>query len=270
MRRLLALGAGMPGLRHRLQRRPAHDLRPGRGQRPAGSRSRVHPQGDARGAPAGVGRVPAADRRQLEQDEGGRQRHLADREQLVRRSGQPGATSHHPARRTAAVTRPAPRRRWGAAAAPERLQLGPARAACSRPARSPPRPMPTTADAQQDLALRVATRYFDVLAAQDNVQAQQASLDAISRQLEQADKRFEVGLIAITDVQEARAARDTAAADLIAAKRSARHLAGVAARDHGHAVRRARHAARHDAARRCPNPPTRRSGSRRRWSRTSR
>ena len=58
-----------------------------------------------------------------------------------------------------------------------------------------------------------------MLAAQDNVQAQQASLDAISRQLEQADKRFEVGLIAITDVQEARAARDTAAADLIAAKR---------------------------------------------------
>jgi outer membrane protein len=73
--------------------------------------------------------------------------------------------------------------------------------------------------AQQDLAIRVATRYFDVLAAQDNVQAQQASVDAISRQLEQADKRFEVGLIAITDVQEARAARDTAAADLIAAKR---------------------------------------------------
>src|SRR5882672_1039739 len=73
--------------------------------------------------------------------------------------------------------------------------------------------------AQQDLALRVSTRYFDVLAALDNMQAQQASLDAISRQLEQADKRFEVGLIAITDVQEARAARDTAAADLIAAKR---------------------------------------------------
>ena len=73
--------------------------------------------------------------------------------------------------------------------------------------------------AQQDLALRVSTRYFDVLAALDNVQAQQASLEAISRQLEQADKRFEVGLIAITDVQEARAARDTSAADLIAAKR---------------------------------------------------
>src|SRR5688500_5192176 len=36
--------------------------------------------------------------------------------------------------------------------------------------------------AQQDLAIRVSTRYFDVLAAQDNVQAQQASVDAISRQ----------------------------------------------------------------------------------------
>jgi outer membrane protein len=73
--------------------------------------------------------------------------------------------------------------------------------------------------AQQDLAVRVSSRYFDVLAAQDSVQANQASFEAISRQLEQADKRFEVGLIAITDVQEARAARDTAAADLIAAKR---------------------------------------------------
>jgi outer membrane protein len=73
--------------------------------------------------------------------------------------------------------------------------------------------------AQQDLALRVATRYFDVLAAQDNVQSQQTALDAISRQLEQAEKRFEVGLIAITDVQEAKAARDNGAAALIAAKR---------------------------------------------------
>ena len=92
--------------------------------------------------------------------------------------------------------------------------------------------------AQQDLALRVATRYFDVLAAQDNVQAQQASLDAISRQLEQADKRFEVGLIAITDVQEARAARDTVGRGPDRRQASARHLAGVPARDHRHAVRR--------------------------------
>lgn len=73
--------------------------------------------------------------------------------------------------------------------------------------------------AEQDLAARVAERYFDVLAAQDNVDAQQSAFEAISRQLEQAEKRFEVGLIAITDVQEAKAARDSAAAAVIAAKR---------------------------------------------------
>lgn len=73
--------------------------------------------------------------------------------------------------------------------------------------------------AQQNLILRVSERYFDVLAAQDSVEAQRAALEAISRQLEQAEKRFEVGLIAITDVQEAKAARDSGTAALIAAKR---------------------------------------------------
>ncbi len=73
--------------------------------------------------------------------------------------------------------------------------------------------------AEQDLGARVAERYFNVLAAQDNVDAQQSAFEAISRQLEQAEKRFEVGLIAITDVQEAKAARDSAAAAVIAAKR---------------------------------------------------
>lgn len=74
--------------------------------------------------------------------------------------------------------------------------------------------------AQQDLLARTAQRYFDVLAAEDTLEAAQATLEAFSRQLEQADKRFEVGLIAITDVQEARAARDQASAAVIAAKRS--------------------------------------------------
>jgi len=74
--------------------------------------------------------------------------------------------------------------------------------------------------AQQDLISRTAQRYFDVLAAQDTVDASQATLEAFSRQLEQADKRFEVGLIAITDVQEARAAHDQAVADVIQSKRS--------------------------------------------------
>lgn len=75
------------------------------------------------------------------------------------------------------------------------------------------------AAAEQDLILRVSTAYFDVLAARDTLEAQQANLQAVSRQLDQAEKRFEVGLIAITDVQESRAARDNAAADVIAAKR---------------------------------------------------
>ncbi|TLY73753.1 MAG: TolC family outer membrane protein [Gammaproteobacteria bacterium] len=70
------------------------------------------------------------------------------------------------------------------------------------------------------MILRVAQGYFSVLAAVDGLEANQASLEAISRQLDQANKRFEVGLIAITDVQEAKAARDTAAAAVIAAKRT--------------------------------------------------
>lgn len=74
--------------------------------------------------------------------------------------------------------------------------------------------------AQQELIQRTAQRYFDVLAAQDTVDAAEATLQAFARQLEQADKRFEVGLIAITDVQEARAAHDQAAAAVIQAKRA--------------------------------------------------
>jgi outer membrane protein len=74
--------------------------------------------------------------------------------------------------------------------------------------------------AEQNLMLRVSQAYFNVLTAEDNLDANQASMEAIARQLDQANKRFEVGLIAITDVEEAKAARDTAAAAVIAAKRS--------------------------------------------------
>jgi outer membrane protein len=73
--------------------------------------------------------------------------------------------------------------------------------------------------AQQDLIARVAQRYFDVLAAQDDLDAQHGNLESVNRQLEQAEKRYEVGLIAITDVQEARAAHDSGAAAVIASKR---------------------------------------------------
>ncbi len=74
--------------------------------------------------------------------------------------------------------------------------------------------------AQQDLVIRVAEAYFNVLAAEDTLASEQAAKDAIGRQLEQAQKRFEVGLIAITDVQEAQAAFDQAQAAEILAKRN--------------------------------------------------
>ncbi|MGB5722532.1 MAG: TolC family outer membrane protein, partial [Woeseiaceae bacterium] len=74
--------------------------------------------------------------------------------------------------------------------------------------------------AQQDLIVRVAQRYFDVLAAEDRLTSIHANRTAIARQLEQAKQRFEVGLIAITAVQESQAAYDNSVADEISAKRS--------------------------------------------------
>ncbi|HRP86459.1 MAG TPA: TolC family protein, partial [Gammaproteobacteria bacterium] len=74
--------------------------------------------------------------------------------------------------------------------------------------------------AEQDLMARVAQRYFDVLGARATLQAAEAAKEAIGRQLEQAEKRFEVGLSAITDVQEAQASFDSAAAAVIEAKRT--------------------------------------------------
>jgi len=71
---------------------------------------------------------------------------------------------------------------------------------------------------RQELALRVAEAYFGVLSAKDNLRFARAEKKAIGRQLEQAQQRFEVGLIAITDVKEAQARFDVAVADEIAAE----------------------------------------------------
>lgn len=73
--------------------------------------------------------------------------------------------------------------------------------------------------AQQDLIVRVVTRYFEVLGAEDRLTSIHADRLAIARQLEQAKQRFEVGLIAITDVQESQAAYDQSVAAEIQAKR---------------------------------------------------
>lgn len=92
--------------------------------------------------------------------------------------------------------------------------------------------------ARQELGVRVAQRYFNVLAARDTLEAEQANKEAIARQLEQAETRFEVGLIAITDVYESRAAYDQSVATEIEARRTLatarellREITGSYARD---------------------------------------
>lgn len=73
--------------------------------------------------------------------------------------------------------------------------------------------------AKQNLLIRVSERYFDVLAAEDNLASAAAAREAIARQLEQAQRRFEVGLIAITDVQQSQAGFDDSVAVEIEAQR---------------------------------------------------
>ena len=72
--------------------------------------------------------------------------------------------------------------------------------------------------AKQDLIIRVSESYFNLLAAYDNLDFARAEKLALSRQLDQAKQRFEVGLTAITDVQEAQAGYDRAVASEIAAE----------------------------------------------------
>ncbi|MBI5460829.1 MAG: TolC family outer membrane protein [Gammaproteobacteria bacterium] len=72
--------------------------------------------------------------------------------------------------------------------------------------------------AEQELMVRVAERYFAVLAADDALRLARAEKESIGRQLEQAQQRFEVGLSAITDVQEAQARYDTTLATEIRAQ----------------------------------------------------
>lgn len=72
--------------------------------------------------------------------------------------------------------------------------------------------------AKQDLMVRVAQAYFDVLLAQDNVMLSGAQKTAIAEQLEQAKRNFEVGVATITDTHEAQARYDLATSQEIAAK----------------------------------------------------
>ncbi len=76
----------------------------------------------------------------------------------------------------------------------------------------------TLASAQQDLGLRVAQAYFDVLLAQDNVALSEAQKSAISEQLAQAKRNFEVGTATIVDTLNAQASYDQSVAKEISDK----------------------------------------------------
>ncbi|MCU7892683.1 MAG: TolC family outer membrane protein [Candidatus Thiodiazotropha sp. (ex Ustalcina ferruginea)] len=76
------------------------------------------------------------------------------------------------------------------------------------------------ASSEIDLMARSTTAYFNILSAEDDLRVAKAEREATGRQLEQAQQRFDVGLIAITDVHEAQAAFDAARASEIAADNS--------------------------------------------------
>ncbi|MES2364335.1 MAG: TolC family outer membrane protein [Pseudomonadota bacterium] len=73
------------------------------------------------------------------------------------------------------------------------------------------------ANAAQDLILRTAQAYFDVLQSQDSISFVRAQKAAIGEQLAQAKRNFEVGTATITDSNEAQARSDLANAQEIAA-----------------------------------------------------
>jgi outer membrane protein len=76
----------------------------------------------------------------------------------------------------------------------------------------------TLAAAQQELILRVAIAYFDVLLAEVNIELAEAQKAAVSEQLAQAKRNFEVGVATITDTNEAQARYDTIVAQEILAR----------------------------------------------------
>ncbi|WP_396588395.1 TolC family outer membrane protein [Bermanella sp. R86510] len=72
--------------------------------------------------------------------------------------------------------------------------------------------------AEQNLVVRIAEAYFNVLRANATLASAKAQEAAVKRQLEQTQQRFKVGLIAITEVHEAQAIYDSATVELIAAE----------------------------------------------------
>ena len=72
-------------------------------------------------------------------------------------------------------------------------------------------------DAAENLILRTASAYLNLLLAQDTLSYAESKKRANKHQLDQAQERFNVGLDAITSVYEAQAAYDQSIAEVIAA-----------------------------------------------------
>jgi outer membrane protein len=69
----------------------------------------------------------------------------------------------------------------------------------------------------QNLMVKITDAYFNVLSAEDNLEYTRAEKQAIARQLEQAQQRYAIGLIDVTESHQAQAAYDRAVANEIEA-----------------------------------------------------
>lgn len=70
---------------------------------------------------------------------------------------------------------------------------------------------------EQNFILTIANAYFNVLSALDNLEYTKAQMNAFKRQMDEAQQKYDVGLVAITDVQNAKANYDLTRAELVSA-----------------------------------------------------
>ena len=87
--------------------------------------------------------------------------------------------------------------------------------------------------AEQSLILNTATAYFNVLKAIDKLSYTRAQKDAVYRTLDQTTQRFNVGTVAITDVQNARSNYDTVLAAEVSARNDLDNALETLRRDRG-------------------------------------
>ena len=108
--------------------------------------------------------------------------------------------------------------------------------------------------AQQDLIVRVAVAYFDILLAQFNIELAESQKKAVVEQLAQAKRNFEVGVATITDTNEAQAKYDAIVAQEITRAQRVRQPRDRAARDHRALSERAEEAGPGARCRQLPEP----------------